>query len=439
MFVGSDTGFVYALDAATGCVHWSFRARAGVRTAPTIGAGDGAHRFLAYFGDIKGSVYAVDAETGAEVWTARVDTHPVARVTGAPKLAAGRLFVPMSSLEESGAGNPSYPCCTFRGGVAAYDAKTGARLWKNFTVADEPRRTKRTSVGTQLWAPAGAGVWSSPTIDLERRAVYLATGNGYTQPADIASDAVIAFDLDTGKRLWVKQVMANDSYVRDCPGIYRPNVPKDNKSETCPDDLGPDMDFGNSPILRARPGGKTMIVIGQKDGHAWGLDPDKTGRGDVEPAARPRLGERRRRDDVGLGRRRAAGLLPGDRQRPAPRPGGGSTSAPARSPGAARRRPGRRRRSRSCPASSSRDRATGMVYAYGTADGKALWQFDTDRDFQTVNGVKADGGGINAAGPVVAGGMLFVTSGYSDLGGGNPGNVLLAFAVRPDQGLAACT
>ena len=73
--------------------------------------------------------------------------------------------------------------------------------------------------------------------------------------------------------------------------------------------------------------------------------------------------------------------------------------------------------------------SNGMVYAYGTADGKALWQFDTDRDFETVNGVKADGGGINAAGPVVAGGMLFVTSGYSDLGGGNPGNVLLAFAV----------
>ncbi len=125
VFVGADTGFVYALDAATGCVHWSYRARAGVRTALTIGAGDDAHRFLAYFGDIKGNVYAVDAESGAEVWTARVDTHPVARVTGAPKLAAGRLFVPLSSLEESGAGNPSYPCCTFRGGVAAYDARTG--------------------------------------------------------------------------------------------------------------------------------------------------------------------------------------------------------------------------------------------------------------------------------------------------------------------------
>jgi polyvinyl alcohol dehydrogenase (cytochrome) len=428
VFVGADTGFVYALDAATGCVHWSFRARAGVRTAPSIGAGDAPHRFLAYFGDIKGTVYAVNAETGAEVWRARVDTHPVARVTGAPKLAAGRLFVPMSSLEESGAGNPSYPCCTFRGGVAAYDAKTGARLWKNFTVADEPRRIKRTSIGTQLWAPAGAGVWSSPTVDLERRAVYLATGNGYTDPADIASDAVIAFDIDTGKRLWVRQVMANDSYVRDCPGIYRPNVPKDSKSETCPDELGPDMDFGNSPILRARPGGKTMIVIGQKDGHAWGLDPDKQGEvmwsrqlglgwenggggmmwgsaADERLAYFPVTGNDKR---LGLA---AVHLGSGEiAWRGSPPAGSGAPVTVI-------------------PGVVFQGSSNGTIYAYGTSDGKALWEFDTDRDFTTVNGATADGGGINAAGPVVAGGMLFVTSGYSDLGGGNPGNVLLAFAT----------
>ena len=61
---------------------------------------------------------------------------------------------------------------------------------------------------------------------------------------------MIAFDLDSGKRLWVSQMMANDAYVRDCPGKYRPNVPTANKSETCPDQLGPDMDFGNAPILR---------------------------------------------------------------------------------------------------------------------------------------------------------------------------------------------
>ena len=128
VFVGADTGFVYSLDAKSGCVHWSFRASAGVRTAPTVGRGSGAHRFLLYLGDIKGNVYAVNAETGVEVWKERVDTHPVARVTGAPALVDGRLYVPLSSLEESGAGNPSYPCCKFRGGVASYGAQTGKRF-----------------------------------------------------------------------------------------------------------------------------------------------------------------------------------------------------------------------------------------------------------------------------------------------------------------------
>jgi polyvinyl alcohol dehydrogenase (cytochrome) len=429
VFVGADTGFVYALDAASGCVYWSFRANAGVRTAITVGPGTSANPFLAYFGDIKGNVYAVNAETGAKVWTDRVDTHPVARVTGAPKLVAGRLYVPLSSLEESGAGNPNYPCCTFRGGVASYDASTGRRIWTSYTIAREPIPLKTTSKGTQLWGPAGAGVWSSPTVDLKRRAVYVATGNGYTQPAAEGSDAVVAFDLDTGKRLWTKQVMANDAYVRDCPGKYRPNVPTENKSETCPDDLGPDMDFGNAPILRTLPSGRTLIVIGQKDGHAWALDPEKggevvwsrqVGRGIDNggggmmwgSAADDRLGYfpvTLRDPSLGLA---ALRLDTGELAWRASPPDGGGAPVTV------------------IPGVVFFGAASGTIYAYSTADGKAIWHFDTARDFATVNGVAAKGGTINAAGPVVADGMLFVPSGYSDLGGGVRGNVLLAFAVR---------
>ncbi|MGE3471954.1 MAG: PQQ-binding-like beta-propeller repeat protein [Vicinamibacterales bacterium] len=428
VFVGSDTGFVYALDAKTGCVHWSFRAAAGVRTAPTLGKGTDRHPVLIYFGDIKANVYAVDAETGDEVWRDRLDTHPVARVTGAPTLAEGRLYVPLSSLEESGAGNPSYPCCTFRGGVAAYDALTGRRIWKSYTVADEPKKTEVTSKGTQLWAPAGAGVWSSPTVDLQRRAVYVATGNGYTEPADPASDAVIAYDLDTGKRRWVRQVMALDHYVRDCPGIYRPNVPTENKSETCPDDLGPDFDFGNAPILRGVPGGRSVIVIGQKSGHAWGLDPDKEGAvvwsrqlglgwenggggmmwGSAADGRLAYFPVTRGGNGLGLA---AVGLGSGEIAWRASPPEGGAAPVTV------------------IPGAVFMGASTGTVYAYATATGTALWSFDTNRTFETVNKVEAKGGGINAAGPVVAGGMVFVSSGYSDLGGGNRGNVLLAFGL----------
>ena len=428
VFVGADTGFVYALDSASGCVYWSFRAAAGVRTAVSIGEGNRAHRWLAYFGDVKGTVYAVDAESGAQVWSERIDTHPVARVTGAPVLAAGRLYVPMSSLEESGAGNPIYPCCTFRGGVVAYDAVSGRRLWKSYTIQQEPIPRKTTSKGTQLWGPAGAGVWSTPTIDLKRRAVYVATGNAYTQPAAAASDAIVAFDLDTGARRWTRQVMADDAYVRDCPGKYRPNVPTDNKSETCPDDLGPDMDFGNAPILRSLPGGRSLIVIGQKDGHAWALDPDK--RGAVVWSRQVGLGidngggaimwgsaadDRlayfpvvRSSQPLGLA---AVMLDSGDIAWRASPPDGGAAPVSV------------------VPGVVFFGSIEGMVYAYSTIDGKALWQFNTARRFETVNGVEATGGTINSAGPVVAGSMVFVPSGYSDLGNGARGNVLLAFGV----------
>lgn len=432
VFVGSDTGFVYSLDSKTGCVYWSFRANAGVRTAPTVGRGATPGTYLVYFGDIRANVYAVNAQTGALAWKDRLDPHPIARVTGAPTLVEGRLYVPLSSLEESGAGHPSYPCCTFRGGVASYDALTGQRLWKSFSVGAEPRRTKITSTGTQLWAPAGAGVWSAPTVDLKRRAVYIATGNGYTEPADEASDAVLAFDIDTGKRLWVKQVMANDSYVRDCPGIYRPNVPKENKSETCPDELGPDMDFGNSPILRTLPNGRSYIVIGQKDGHAWGLDPDN--KGEVVWSRQLGLGWENggggmmwgsaaddrlayfpiTRADERLGLA-AVDIASGEiawRAKPAV---GGAAPVTV------------------IPGVVFQGTSSGTMYAFSTRDGRALWRFDTAREFQTVNGVAAKGGNINAAGPVVAGGMLFVSSGYSDLGGGVRGNVLLAFAVDARQ------
>ncbi|HEV3059552.1 MAG TPA: PQQ-binding-like beta-propeller repeat protein [Vicinamibacterales bacterium] len=428
VFVGADTGFVYSLEAASGCVYWSFRAAAGVRTAISVGRGSQTHRFLLYFGDVKGNVYAVDAETGAQVWIERIDTHPVVRVTGAPTLALGRLYVPMSSLEESGAGNPSYPCCRFRGGVVAYDALTGRRLWKAYTIQQEPVPLKKTSKGTQLWGPAGAGVWSSPTVDLKRRAVYVATGNAYTEPAAEASDAVVAFDLDTGRRRWTRQVMANDAYVRDCPGKYRPNVPTDNKSETCPDDLGPDMDFGNAPILRTLPDGRSLIVIGQKDGHAWALDPDRQGAvvwsrqvglgidgggGAIMwgSAADDRLAYIpivRSSQPLGLA---ALRIESGEIVWRASPPEGGA-APPTVIPGVV-----------------FFGSSAGTVYAYSTADGKALWQYSTVREFDTVNGVPATGGTINSAGPVVAGGMVFVPSGYSDLAIGMRGNVLLAFGL----------
>ena len=300
VFVGSDNGFLYSLDAATGCVYWSFEATAGIRTAVSIGTIKTATgtRAAAYFGDLKANVFAVDAETGAQIWTQRVDTHPFARITGAPTLANGKLYVPVSSFEEGSGANDRYECCTFRGSVAALDAATGARVWQSYTI-DPPQPTKKNSAGTQLYAPSGNAIWSSPTIDLKRNVVYIATGNEYSGEGGPMSDAVIAFDLNTGERKWASQVTPKDVYVVGCNA----------KRENCPADEGPDFDFGNSAILRDLPNGKSLIVIGQKSGVVWALDPDKQRRHCV--ATTRRQGQRARRAGVGLGRRCHDRIFPG--------------------------------------------------------------------------------------------------------------------------------
>src|SRR5262249_35501308 len=138
-------------------------------------------------------------------------------VTGAPTLVNGRLYVPLSSGEEiMGLAIPNYQCCKFRGSVSALDAATGKVIWKSYTIPDEPQPVRKSAKGVQLWGPSGAGVWSSPTADLKRKMVYVTTGDSYSDPAAKTSDAFIAFDLETGKLVWWRQLTENDAFTVDC-------------------------------------------------------------------------------------------------------------------------------------------------------------------------------------------------------------------------------
>jgi len=428
IYVGSDNGFVYSLDAATGCVYWSFLASGGVRTAISIGKA--GSRYAAYFGDVKANVYAVDVETGKQIWTKLAESHPLARVTGAPAFHNGRLYVPVASFEEGSGPNPKYECCTFRGSLVAYDAATGDEQWKMFTIPEKPRPTKKNSVGTQLYGPAGAAVWSAPTIDPKRNAIYIATGDAYTSPAAETSDAVMAFDLKTGAPLWTHQFTANDAFLVGCPAG---GTPRDN----CPDTLGPDFDFGNSPILRNLPNGKRVLVIGQKSGAAWAIDPDREGAllwekkvgagsalGGVEwgSAADDQNGYFASADQqlgANAGALAAINLATGEqlwKVTPPPMDCNGRPCAQALSAAIT-----------VIPGVVFAGTTTGMMRAYSTTDGRILWEFNTARPFETVNKVPAKGGSLNGPGPVVVDGMLFMNSGYAYLGYGAPGNVLLAF------------
>jgi polyvinyl alcohol dehydrogenase (cytochrome) len=434
LFVGSDNGFVYSLDAATGCVYWSFEAKGGVRTAINLGEikMPTGTRHVAYFGDLRANVFAVDAETGAVIWTHRVDPHPFARITGAPTLANGRLYVPVSSLEEGSGANDNYECCTFRGSVAAYDASTGKQLWQTF-MADPPKPTRKNKTGTQLYEPSGVAIWSAPTIDVKRNVLYVATGNEYSGPGGPTSDAVIAVNLHDGKIAWTSQVTPKDVYVVGCSA----------QRENCPDDAGPDFDFGNSAILRDLPGGKSIIVIGQKSGVVWALDPDSKGKivwqrrvgkggelGGLEwgSAADGTVGYFPV-SDMTLGAELAGGLH-------ALRLDTGAPVWEARPPRADCKDPKNCVQAQSAAitlipgAAVFSGTTNGIMRAYDPKDGRVIWTYEANQTYTTVNGVPAKGGSFNGPGPVVVGGMMFMNAGYNYLGFGTGGNVLLAFAPQ---------
>lgn len=417
VFVGVDTGYVYALDAATGCVHWSFLAETGVRNAVGIGA-LAAGRSGAFFGDIRGNVYAVDAATGALLWKVNADPHPLATITGAPTLYEGRLYVPVSSREEAAGGSLNYPCCTFRGSIVALEAATGRQIWKTYAIPDPPTPSRRNSKGTQLWTGAGAAIWHAPTIDPRRRALYVATGDAYTEPAHRNTDAVMAIHLDSGKILWSVQDYGNDAWLVACA---------QEPTENCPKDLGPDFDFGASPILMTLSSGRRVLLAGQKSGQVFAHDPDREGALLWTSALVETIGESEilfggAADDVtayfGLDNGSIGALDPATGRRtwfnpPAPPgPRRGFTAALTAVPGVV--------------FAGNQD---GTLRAYAADTGRMVWTFNMLQEFRTVNQVPARAGGMGAPGPTVAGGMLFVPSGYVGLGNGTPGNVLLAFGL----------
>jgi polyvinyl alcohol dehydrogenase (cytochrome) len=424
VFLGLDTGYVYAIDSATGCVHWSYAAQASVRSAISVGLirnGKEAH-YGVFFGDVRGTVYALDAVTGALLWNAVADEHPTARITGSPKLYRDRLFVPVSSTEEGMAGSEAYPCCSFRGSVVALDASTGKRLWKTYTITG-PLITGRTnSAGTRLQGPSGAAVWASPTIDPRRGVLYVGTGDAYSTPVPATTDAIMALDLATGRLLWSVQDTPNDAWIAAC---WPPQL-----SDNCPRPLGPDFDFGASPMLRSSSHGQRLLIAAQKSGIVWAHDPDARGtlKWKVDLAPAPPSSEGgivwggASDEDTAYFGLNSGGIF-------ALRISDGAQKwfTPIEPAAALADHRGQSGPLTLIPGVVFSGGWDGVVRAFDTEDGHLLWQFDTMRNFDTVNAVTAKGGSMGAAGPTVAGGMLFVPSGYVGVQNGVPGNVLLAF------------
>ncbi|MDE2050552.1 MAG: PQQ-binding-like beta-propeller repeat protein, partial [Gammaproteobacteria bacterium] len=441
VYVGSADGTVYALALKSGCIRWMYHAAAEVRTGIVLAApGDGVRGRRLFFGDLIGHVYSLDALTGRVLWRVKVTGHPDATLTGTPSLHDGRLYVPVSSLQEvTAAARPHQACCTFRGSVVALDADSGATLWQTYMIAREPRPAGVTSSGVPILAPSGAPVWNSPTIDARRGLLYVGTGDNYTGPADASSDAIVALRLSDGKLVWRRQMFKNDAWNAACMGNASPN---------CPAGAGPDADFGASPVLASLPAGGDVLLTGEKSGVVAGLDP---ARGTL--LWRRRVGRGGIQGGVEFGMAAADGRLfvpisdmkdghDGRKYSLPPHPGlfafDAATgrpvwSAPA-TDGCGSRPfcdPGITAAVTAIPGVVFAGHLDGVLRAYDANNGRVLWQFDALRKFATVSGAIAQGGSFGGPGPAVRAGYVVVNSGYG-LYFHMPGNVLLAFR-RPTR------
>jgi polyvinyl alcohol dehydrogenase (cytochrome) len=442
LFIGvAATRSVYAFDLESGCLKWAYRSTGPVRSALGYGLMPGSQQPILFFGDAKGNVHVLNARDGSEVWSVYAGLHSASTITGTPVLHDDRLYVPISSFEVARAGMANYECCREHGGVRALSIRTGEVLWTYATTPDA-KTTGKTVIGTKTWGPAGAPVWTTPAIDAKRNRLYVGTGQNYSSPATETSDAIIALDLDSGEPAWIYQATENDIYTEACIGRYLgyPDNPN------CPEDSGPDFDFGASVVITRSAAGRDILLAGQKSGDVYALDPDQGGAviwhkklSDGTPVGGVHWGMSVEGDTVFVPVADPEWNITGWDYTPRP----GLTALDVSTgtvkwryeiergceldPGKIDMKNGRQDEDwPDCPYFYGYSAAltgiegavlagslNGTLQALSSDNGRELWRFDTKKSFPTLNGVQAHGGALDNPGPAVGGGYMVLQSGYA--------------------------
>ncbi len=432
IYLAAGTGEVMALDAKTGCTHWTHPTERLVRSVSVATLSNG--RTLVFFGDGRAFATALDARTGKPVWSTAIEEHALAKVTAAPSVFGDRVYVPMSTIEDPLQHVADYPCCTSRGSVSALDAETGKILWKQYTVRDEPKPLKdQPGSGPKLSAPAGGAVFTPLTLDPKRGAVYAATAASYDDGYWPDAQSVVAYDMQTGARRWARMFKTPEA-VEAC-----------RKSGT-ESDCRNNFDFAAPAVLQTLPNGKEILIAAQKNGMAHGLDPDAEGA--VLWTTRYSKGTDLGGLMYGMASDGRLAYLPiSDTPHSFAQPPGlpGGLAAldpsdgvirwlrPAEEPtcawGSEHCLSGSIAAASAIPGVVFQSSSDGWLRARATGDGELLWRFDTAQPVAAVNGVEARGGQLQGWTVVAANGALFVVSGASTQA--EPGNALLVFRVPP--------
>lgn len=441
IFLPSTNGTLYAIDRDIGCIKWTYESDKPLRTSAHLVSTELGLQVAV--GDAGARTHLIDAITGELIWLQQVGDSPLNMNTGAPVYFEDDWYIPVSALEIAVAMNPRHECCKSHGIVKRLEADTGETIWST-PMTPPARPTKKNELGTQMYGPSGAPIWTTPAIDIKRNVLYVGTGENTSRPTTYKSDAIVALSLVTGEVASFFQGYKDDAFNMAC-GSRNP--------QNCPDDQGPDFDFGASPILVTTAMGHDLVLAGQKSGDVWALDPDD----ELKLVWQSKLSNGSALGGIHWGMTVVENTLVVPIADPEfmtrdPKPGiyaididSGETIWEHRVERGCKIEP-RALRNRSnrwpdCPwhygfsaaASSTNDLVfagslNGEVSAFQVDDGSVVWSYNTKKEFETVNGIDSHGGAIDNPGVVVAGDQLIVLSGYG-MFGQMPGNVMLVFEL----------
>ncbi|MBX5459769.1 MAG: PQQ-dependent dehydrogenase, methanol/ethanol family [Steroidobacteraceae bacterium] len=233
MYVTSAWSKVYALDARTGAMLWSYDPEVPGSAGPkpccdVVNRGAAVYKGKVFVGTIDGRLIAIDARTGKPVWsTLTVDPKRMHSITGAPRVARGKVFIGNGGGEFGG-----------RGYVSAYDTETGKLVWRFYTVPGDPSRPGDGAASDEVleriarptwhgpWRDyiGGGHAWNAIVYDPDFNRLYIATGNGFPLNRKYRSDgkgdnlfiaSIVALDADTGAYAWHYQEVPGESWDYD--------------------------------------------------------------------------------------------------------------------------------------------------------------------------------------------------------------------------------
>lgn len=449
-YPAGQAGYLLALDTRTGCVKWATPTPGGLRASLAYGRLGPKGPWALVGGDGQGKVSAWDARTGKLVWAVDPRHDKTVPLSGTPLFAGDRILVPISAIDVANAMRGSFACCKAHGALAALDAATGKLLWTWHTMEDAKPLGRKNGQGVDVYGPSGAPIWSSPSVDLKGGVAYTATGENTSPPATDTSDSLVAVDLATGKQKWVFQALKNDVWNMSCP-VGSPTAGGKPPGANCffasENTVLRDHDFGGGPVIWRGPGGRTLILGGQKSGDVWAVDA-KTGR----EVWHQKFGQGSPLGGVhwGIATDGVRVFAPiADPGVPAPVSAAGLHAVDIATGKVAwswKAGPacddGRKARVATCDVRFGLSAPPlvvdgtvlagtldGRLLAFEAATGKLLATHDTAVPTTGVNKLAGAGGSIDAAGPFAGDGMVFVSSGYATFGQ-QGGNALVAFRPK---------